>query len=443
MDPLHPEQENRTPETEIKALPIPNQWKLWRWRPKDRKSLLFGGGFLALAFVMIMTRVDVNQQREAQQAQLRKPNPGAPAITNPSPAQVQQWGQNLQAAEQQYQAEKAAEVARQAMLKGTAANNPMKPLTTTDLNAALANANATGSNGTSGGGGTGSQQDQLKQQQRDLAYKSQFADNFVHQEQIQPVSFQPAQSSSDKSSAGRGNGEDALPRTAVPPAAQSAQTAQSVQTPENHRKGLDFDPAKHQTYWLPEGTIIEAELMNRLDGEQPGPVLAQVTSNVYLEGSKLLLIPQGAKLIGSASKVNAFGQQRLAVAFHRTLVPGLHLYSIPMDKEVPGLSQVGETGLHDKVDNHYASIFGASLAVGAIGGLTQLGNGYSGFGYDPGVQFRNGISMSMAQSADRILDRFLNRMPTVVIREGTRVRVVLTDDWQVPAYEDMMQGDLP
>ena len=48
MEPIHPEQENRTPETEIKALPIPNQWKLWRWRPKDRKSFLFGLGFLAL-----------------------------------------------------------------------------------------------------------------------------------------------------------------------------------------------------------------------------------------------------------------------------------------------------------------------------------------------------------------------------------------------------------
>jgi type IV secretory pathway VirB10-like protein len=206
---------------------------------------------------------------------------------------------------------------------------------------------------------------------------------------------------------------------------------------------LDFDPAKHQTYWLPEGTIIEAVLVNRLDGEQPGPVLAEVSGNVYLDGTRLLLIPQGAKLIGSASKVNAFGQQRLAVAFHRTIVPGLHQYSIPMEKETPGLSQQGETGLHDKVNSHYASIFGASLAVGAIGGLSQIGNTQVGYGYDPGVQFRNGVSQSMAQSADRILDRFLNRMPTVVIREGNRVRIVLTDDWEVPAYDDMTQGDLP
>ncbi len=97
-------------------------------------------------------------------------------------------------------------------------------------------------------------------------------------------------------------------------------------------------------------------------------------------------------------------------------------------------------GLKDKVNGHYVSIFGASLAIGAIGGLAQIGNGYSGFGYDPSVQFRNGISQSTAQSADRVLDRFLNRMPTVTIREGTRVKIVLTGDLAVPAY-GLSKGD--
>ena len=92
------------------------------------------------------------------------------------------------------------------------------------------------------------------------------------------------------------------------------------------------------------------------------------------------------------------------------------------------------------MNSHYISIFGASLAIGAIGGLAQIGNGTNGFGYDPSVQFRNGISQSTAQSADRVLDRFLNRMPTVTIREGTRVKIVLTDDLAVPAY-GLSKGD--
>ena len=69
-------------------------------------------------------------------------------------------------------------------------------------------------------------------------------------------------------------------------------------------------------------------------------------------------------------------------------------------------------------------------------------NGYSGFGYDPSVEIRNGITQSMAQSSSRILDRFLNRMPTVTIREGTRVKVILTDDLQLPTYDSMRKGDL-
>ena len=97
-------------------------------------------------------------------------------------------------------------------------------------------------------------------------------------------------------------------------------------------------------------------------------------------------------------------------------------------------------GLHDKVNSHYLSIFGASLAVGAIGGLAQIGNSTSGFGYDPSVAFRNGVSQSTAQSADRILDRFLNRLPTITIREGTRVKILLTGDLQVPAYDAMSTG---
>ena len=187
---------------------------------------------------------------------------------------------------------------------------------------------------------------------------------------------------------------------------------------QKKRPPLDYDPAQSDVYYLPEGNILESVLTNRLEGEQPGPVNAMITTDVYLPGTRLLLIPQGARAMGEASSVSNFGQQRLAVAFHRIMIPGLHGYGISLDQKIPSLSQSGASGLKDKVDSHYVSIFGASLAIGAIGGLAQIGNGYSGFGYEPSVQFQNGISQSMAQSADRVLDRFLNRMPTVTIREG-------------------------
>ncbi len=205
---------------------------------------------------------------------------------------------------------------------------------------------------------------------------------------------------------------------------------------------MDFDPNSQGTVWLPEGTVIEAVLTNRLDGDAAGPVDCMVTGDVYQPGTRVLLIPQGARVLGEASKVSSLGQARLAVSFHRILVSGLRTYSIPLDKSMPALGQAGDVGLHDKVNNHYLSIFGASLAVGAIGGLAQIGNGTGGFGYDPSVELRNGITQSTAQSSDRILDRFLNRMPTITIREGTRVRIILTDDLRVPTY-DAMAATLP
>ncbi len=141
--------------------------------------------------------------------------------------------------------------------------------------------------------------------------------------------------------------------------------------------------------------------------------------------------------MGEAKAVDAFGQQRLAVAFHRILTPGLHGYGIPLDKIEPGLGQAGESGLHDKVNSHYFSIFGAAIAVGAIGGLAQIGNNAGSL--STLSSFRNGVSSSTAQSADRILDRFLNRLPTVTVRPGTRVRIILTDDLALPAYVPDME----
>jgi type IV secretion system protein VirB10 len=164
-----------------------------------------------------------------------------------------------------------------------------------------------------------------------------------------------------------------------------------------------------------------------------------ITTDVYLPGTRLVVIPQGARALGEASKVSNFGQQRLAVAFHRILIPGLRAYAIPLERELLGLAQAGEAGLHDKVNSHYASIFGASLAIGAIGGLAQIGNGGSALTYDPAVSLRNGVSQSMAQSSDRVLEKFLNRLPTITIREGTRVKIVLTSDLPVPAYEQMRE----
>ena len=127
----------------------------------------------------------------------------------------------------------------------------------------------------------------------------------------------------------------------------------------------------------------------------------------------------------------AQNQQRLAVAFHRLIMPDG--YSASLD-QFKGLSQIGETGLRDQVNHHYLQIFGVSLAIGAIAGLSNINTTYglSESGLDA---YRQGVSASLSQSSMRILDKYLNVLPTFTIREGQRIKVVLSDDLMLPAYD--------
>jgi len=188
--------------------------------------------------------------------------------------------------------------------------------------------------------------------------------------------------------------------------------------------------AAGRTYVLFEGTILEAVLINRLDGAFAGPVECLLSTNVYSSDRQHLLIPAGSKLLGETKKVDTFGQSRLAVVFHRLLMPDG--YSVSLDG-FKGLNQVGDTGLRDQVNNHYLRIFGVSLAIGALGAVAQAGTAgaLTANGSD---LMRQGFAQSTAQSSAQILDKFLNVMPTVTIREGHRVKVYLAGDLALPDY---------
>ena len=184
-------------------------------------------------------------------------------------------------------------------------------------------------------------------------------------------------------------------------------------------------------YRLDEGTVIETVLLNRLDGEFSGPVITQVANDVYSRAGLELLIPKGSRLLGEAREVTSFDQRRLAILFHRLILPNGK--TVSLDK-FRGLDQIGETGVVSTIDHHYLEIFGTSLALGAIGGLMQIG-AYSGYGYDPAVGFRVGATERMGASADQVLAKFLNKYPTIKVLEGTRIKVILTNDLNLEAYQ--------
>ena len=227
-----------------------------------------------------------------------------------------------------------------------------------------------------------------------------------------------------------------LPPPVIPTAAAVTQKNPAEETRKEETRNQVAVPAAApamatgKTYILFEGTVLETVLINRLDGQLAGPVECLLTTDVYSHDRQQLLIPAGTKLLGQSRKVEAFGQTRLAVVFHRMVMPDG--FSASLD-HFQGLNQIGDAGLRDQVNNHYLRIFGVSLAVGAIGAVAE--GGTSGALTASGSDLmRQGFAQSTAQSSAQILDKFLNVLPTVTIREGHRVKVYLSGDLALPGY---------
>jgi type IV secretory pathway VirB10-like protein len=207
----------------------------------------------------------------------------------------------------------------------------------------------------------------------------------------------------------------AAPTTAAAPSAAVSNTA-PLAAPSN--------------YVLFEGTLIETVLTNRLAGDFTGPVNCMVTTDAYSLDHQHLLIPQGSRVLGEARRVDVRDQQRLAVTFHRLIMPDG--FSLSLD-HMQGLDQAGATGLKDKVDNYYLSIFGTSIALGLMSGFSAYGTG-SALTAGGADVYRQGVANQLSQNSSRLLDRQLNRLPTITIREGQRVKIYLASDLRLPEY---------
>jgi type IV secretory pathway VirB10-like protein len=193
---------------------------------------------------------------------------------------------------------------------------------------------------------------------------------------------------------------------------------------------------------LLEGTIVDTVLTNRLDGHVAAPVNCLVTNAVYSHDGQYVLIPAGSRVLGETKPVQSLGETRLAVAFNRVLLPDGRTYRLD---QFLGLNEIGDAGLRDQVNHHYMSTFGASAAVGLISGLAQwLGAaGFSRGGGNRTVVIAGNVGDATSQTTGQSMNRLLNRLPTVTIREGHRVKVYLTSDLELPAYKAPQSGNRP
>ena len=223
---------------------------------------------------------------------------------------------------------------------------------------------------------------------------------------------------------------------AVPTTAAARQPATRASTSDGVRPPDRTDPIRDlgPMHRILEGTVIDAVLANRLDGGVAAPVNCLVTNAVYSHTGQEVLIPAGARILGETKPVQSFGETRLAVSFHRLVMPDGSTYSL--DQPV-GLNQRGDAGLHDQVNQHYWSTFGTAAAVGLISGLAQFVGtaGIAGGDGNRTVVIAGGAADAASQASAQTMNRFLNRLPTVTIREGHRVRVYLTSDLELPAYQ--------
>jgi len=192
----------------------------------------------------------------------------------------------------------------------------------------------------------------------------------------------------------------------------------------------DFDTYDGKLYRVFEGSVFEGVVTNHVDGGLSGPILLMLTTDYYSHDHQQLLLPQGTRLVGSVQAVNTSQTRKMVVSFHRAICPDG--FSIDLDK-FAGLDPLGTTGLATKVDNRYLQTFTVAAAIGGLGGLAQIGNNNI---LDPSAQIRNGVSSQSSQEAEQILNHFLNRLPIITLKEGSRARVYIGRDLLIPSYAE-------
>lgn len=183
-------------------------------------------------------------------------------------------------------------------------------------------------------------------------------------------------------------------------------------------------------YVLQAGAVIPAALLTGLRSDLPGQVTAQVTEDVYDSPTgKALLIPQGARLVGQYDAQIAFGQSRALLVWNRLIMPNGR--SIILERQ-PGTDSEGYAGLEDQVDNHWGMLFNAAI----LSTLLSVGAN-AGIGYNESFLLQGlglGASQSFSQIGEQVVGRSLNVQPTITVRPGFPVRVMVTHDLVLEPY---------
>ncbi|WP_245286597.1 TrbI/VirB10 family protein [Bradyrhizobium sp. ARR65] len=187
------------------------------------------------------------------------------------------------------------------------------------------------------------------------------------------------------------------------------------------------------TYAVMAGSIIPASLITGLNSDLPGATIAQVTENVYdTVTGEHLLVPQGTRLVGKYDSVVAFGQKRALVVWSRLILPNGNSIVI---ENLPATDVSGYAGLEDEVDFHtWQLLKGVALAtLIGVGSQLSIGNDES----DLIKALRESTEQTTNRAGQRVVERELDVQPTITVRPGWPLRVIVSKDLALKAYQEV------
>jgi type IV secretion system protein VirB10 len=181
------------------------------------------------------------------------------------------------------------------------------------------------------------------------------------------------------------------------------------------------------------GTVIPAALITGIRSNLPGQITAQVTENVFdTPTGRVRLVPQGARLIGIYDSQVSFGQSRILLVWTRLIMPNGR--SVVLERQ-PGADAAGYSGLEDEVDNHWKELLGAAALSTLLGVGSELGLGADTGSNTAVLQaLRLGAANSLNQTGQQVVRRNLNIQPTLTIRPGFPLRVIVNRDIVLEPY---------
>jgi len=182
---------------------------------------------------------------------------------------------------------------------------------------------------------------------------------------------------------------------------------------------------------LASGSVIAGSLLTGLRSDLPGLVLAQVTEPAYDSTTgRVLLVPQGTRLIGRYESANAFGQRRALIVWERMILPDGRALMI---ENAPATDPAGYGGLEDRVDFHSWSLLKGVALSTLLGLAPELALGGGGDLLDA---IRRTTQIGGARAGDQIVGRSLDMRPTITIRPGARVRMLVHKDMLLQAWTE-------